>query len=162
MTEVLYDESTFPEYEGKVQREKKRSIQTALAGMAVYLAFAAGYAFVLFPGDPLQSKVLVALYSLVIPIIASLLPIIFYWLNTRNPRRVTEDAISQSVFRILLQEIREVVWYGSERGAEVFLNPQKYRMKRWRIRGDDLLRPDEFLRALEGRVPITREKGLSD
>lgn len=161
MTEVLYDESTFPEYEEKVQREKKRAIQTALAGVAVYLAFAGGYAFILFPDDPLQAKVFVALYSLVIPIATSVPSGVGHWLNRRNPRRVTEEAI-QAVGRWPLADIQEVVWRGPDKGVEVHLDPDKYRMKTRRIDGEDLLRPQAFLGALEGRVPITREDAPPD
>ncbi len=157
MREYVYDESTFPEYEAKVRGERKRAIQTVLAGVAVYFIFAAGYAFVLFPDDPLEAKVLVALYSLVIPISVSVLAGAGHWLNRRNPRRVTDDAILQSVFRIPLCDIQEVVWHGPAKGVEITLDPQKHRMKTWRIRGDDLLRPEEFLKALEGRVPVTPE-----
>ncbi len=155
MTEVLHDESTFPEYNLKVQKEKKRAIQTALGGVLVYVILADGLAFLVFPGDPPQAKVRGALILLVIPIFFGVITPIGYWLNTRNPRRVTDDALLLSVSRIPLKDILEVVWQGPEGGAEVILDPKKYWVKTLRIRGESLLRPEEFLRALEGRMLVT-------
>lgn len=161
MTEILYDESRFPEYEGKIRMARRRTIQTALAAVTVYLLFVVSYAIVLFPNDPLQAKVLVALYWLVVPIIASVLPVVFHSVNRRHPRRVTEEAI-EAVMRWPLTDIQEVIWLGPAEGVEIRLDPEKYRMETRRIRGENLIRPEEFLRAVEGRVPVKREEAPSD
>ncbi len=162
MTEILYDESTFPEYVEKVRREMRQAIETFLGGVVAYFVAVAVVVFLLFPEAPSEDKLRGALLLLGIPLFFGFLSGVTYWINRRNPRRVTDEAILQSVFRLPLQDIREIVWYGPPKGAKAVLDPQKYLMKTWRIRGDDLLRPEEFLQALEGRVPITRKEGPPD
>lgn len=161
MTNVLYDESKFPEYREKLQRRRKSLVQTAIAGVAGYFSFVLLFAFVLFPDDPVQAKVLGALILLVIPILTVIYPPIGYWVNARNPRRVTDEAIV-AVGRWPLVDIQELIWYGPGKGVEIRLDPEKHRIRRGRIPGQDLIRPEEFLRALEGRVPILRKEAPAE
>lgn len=157
MTEVFYDESTFPEYAEKLARERKGAVKAFLGGVAAYLIAAVALVFLIFPDEPQPSKTQGVLILLAIPVFFGIVPGVGYWLNQRHPRRVTEEAI-EAVGRWTLADIHEVVWRGPDEGVEIHLDPEKHWIRTGRIDGADLLRPNEFLRALEGRVPITREE----
>lgn len=161
MTEVLYDESRFPEYVGKIRHEKRLAMKSFLGSVAAYLIAVAVLVFLLFPADPLQAKVQGAIILLGIPAFFGILSGVAYWLNRRNPRRITEEAI-EAVGKWPLADIQRVVLHGAGKGLEIHLDPKKYRMRTRRLDRQDLLRPEEFLRALEGRVPIVRKDRPSE
>lgn len=162
MTEVLYDESSFPEFAEKMKRDRRGAIETLLGGVAAYVILVTGMAFLVFPNDPLQSKVLGALILLAIPAFLGVYSVVGHWLNRTRPRRVTGEAIINPLLRTPLANVLEVAWLGPKDGVEITLDPARHRRKKLRIGGMSLIRPEEFLQALEGRVLITRKEPRPD
>lgn len=112
----------------------------------------------LFPQSTFEQQVQIAVGLLSLPAFFSLLSVLIYKHVRRHPMKVTEEAILGRGRPVRLQDILELVWMGAERGAIIRLDPQKYRISSWSIPGEDIVRPQEFLRALEGRVKIAVEE----
>lgn len=158
MTEVLYDETKFPEYLEKVQRDKWKAIRSFLGGVVAYLILATGFVFLLFPQGSSEEKLQGLLILLGIPLFFGILAWAIFRRRRRRPLRITEDKLEGHGHPVLLQDVLELAWMGPEQGVRIRLDPARYRISSWHIRGEDLVRPREFLQALEGRVPLSGEE----
>ncbi len=159
MKEYIYDERQFPEYGRKLDRGRRSALSTFLVGGVVgYLIFFPLIAFVLFPQSSAAERLQIGLILLGLPIFFGALGWFIYRFNRQHPLRIGKDMVFSSNLRIRFEDIVEIIWLGPQEGAVLELDPGKYRFHRQEISGDEILRPEEFLKALEGRVRITTKE----
>ena len=158
----IYDETLFPEYERKLHQERRSALRTLAAGVVAFLIAYPLVAFVLNPQASLTERLQGALILLSLPVFFGALGWFVYSFKKRHPLRVGKEMVFSGSLRIPFARILQVTWLGPERGAILQLDPNVYRISRHGITGEELLRPAEFLGALEGRVEVRREGDASE
>lgn len=89
MVEYLYDESIFPEYNGKLERNKRLALSALQVGIIAYFIALPMFAFVLFPASTLPEKIQIAVGLLFIPLFFGGLAWFVYRFKRLHPLRIT-------------------------------------------------------------------------